>query len=422
MATQFFHRRFTAFIGAFLFALLSTPAMVLAQGVSGTWHFDAGYDMTFSDSGGTFTGSGAGGGYTWVVTNGVVAGNSISWHESYNELSYTVERTGTVSGDSMSGTATTSYGQNLTWAATRISGGPSATPTATPTAGSKRETALQLFCNRQGVNLEIASCTVTLADAGPPPRTVPTGVVTFSAAGGFVPASAQCAPVQTQYSPGIGSCKAEFAVPFGFPTGAAFPIEAFYPGDSNFEESASVHSLIQAGCVGTPDTPCSGGVSATFADIPAIIRNILAVSLQCGSTKAPVLSMSPYAVGSSDSCDMDSSVGLQFGEILSELNLDQELAGAIGNALGKQNLGNSSALEALRDMMKDVGKGVAPLGSLDNPNELDQIFRLYLKRQNKGKRLAILPRSSSRTRHAVLPPSAAAKKLYTETVGTISVS
>ncbi|MBN8549873.1 MAG: hypothetical protein J0M12_11210, partial [Deltaproteobacteria bacterium] len=42
--------------------------------------------------------------------------------------------------------------------------------------------------------------------------------------------------------------------------------------------------------------------------------------------------------------------------------------------------------------------------------------------QNKGKRLAILPRSSSRTRHAVLPPSAAAKKLYTETVGTISVS
>jgi hypothetical protein len=95
---------------ACLGALLIVP-FAAAEDINGTWRFDYGYDMTFIGSGGSFTGSGSGNGYTWSVTNGVVSGSSVSWNESYNEINYTVARTGTISGDSMSGTLTTNVGQ-----------------------------------------------------------------------------------------------------------------------------------------------------------------------------------------------------------------------------------------------------------------------------------------------------------------------
>ena len=256
-----------------------------AQNINGTWHFDYGYDMTFSGSGGSFTGSGAGSGYTWSVTNGTISGSSVSWHESYDQINYTVDRTGTISGDSMSGTLTTNAGQNLSWSATRISGGgPVTTPTpnATPPSGGKRPTKITLFCNRTGVLLETADCVATVADAGPQPVSLPTGTISFQATNGFFPATGSCFPTQTQFSPGIGSCKAIFQIPNGFPLGAKFPIDAVYNGDTNFDSSSTSHQLIVASCVGTPENPCKNSIGLDFTEVPEVIQNKIDALILCG--------------------------------------------------------------------------------------------------------------------------------------------
>lgn len=150
----------------------------------------------------------------------------------------------------------------------------------------KRPTRVNLFCNRSGPQLETARCSATIADAGAPPRSLPTGSVDFVASGGFFPELASCFPTQTAFSPGIGSCEAVFQVPSGFPIGARFPIEAVYSGSDQFDSSATSHDLIQAGCVGDGNTPCSGAVSLGFANVPEIIQSVLDVVVGCGGTTA----------------------------------------------------------------------------------------------------------------------------------------
>lgn len=267
--------------------VISFSSTAYAEDINGTWAFDYGYNMTFSGSGGSFSGTGGeGSSYTWVITNGVLSGNSVSWKESYNEITYLVDRQGTISGNTMSGTWTSSWGQNGNWTATRISGG-GGTGGGNNGGGSstKRPTAINLFCNRTGVGLSTADCAATVADAGAPPRMTPSGTIDFVATNGFFPGAAQCFPTQTPYSPGIASCRVQFSVPFGFPLGAAFPIDATYSGDSNFSPSSTSHTLIQAGCVGTPEKPCSGAVALAFADFPQILKNSISSFIVCGKNK-----------------------------------------------------------------------------------------------------------------------------------------
>ena len=133
----------------------------LADDVNGRWYFDYGYYMEFVQAGNTFTGTGGeGSSYTWEITDGVINGNTISWKESYNEIAYLVDRVGTINGDTITGTWSSSWGQNGDFVATK--------------AADKRPTSTFVFCNRTSVGLSVADCYITVGDAGAPPRQAPT--------------------------------------------------------------------------------------------------------------------------------------------------------------------------------------------------------------------------------------------------------
>lgn len=365
--------------------------VVNAESITGTWSFDSiysgshyHYDMTFTQQGTVITGSGGSGGTTWQIVNGTVSGSAVSWREDYDGSNYYADRTGTISGDNMSGTWG-NQSQSGTWTAVRKSaGGSNGSGDGDGSGTAKRPTALKLFCNRTGVNLETAKCAVNLADAGPPPRSVPTGSVELLATNGFSPAKASCFPQQTQFSPGIASCNVEFSIPFGFPLGGKFPIDAVYSGDAKFDGSSTSHTLIQAGCIGTPTNPCSGAVAMSFADIPAIVNNIIKVVLQCGSGSLNPKTFHARLGNGSGSCLINASTGADLIDLLDDLGFDQELAGKLGDALGQQTLGNDSTLKALKDMFKDAALDKAVLDELNESNEsMKRLFELYLKRQKK---------------------------------------
>lgn len=254
--------------------------------------------------------------------NGTISGGSILMRHAYYNSSYYAENVGTVNGTTMTGTWSNSS-QAGGFTCTLVSGvGVNVTPTPTPIVGNKRPTAINLFCNRGGVNLERASCAVTLADAGPPPRFAPTGAVDFVSTNGFFPANASCFPQQTQYSPGILSCIVEFQVPFGFPIGAKFPIDATYLGDTNFEGSSTSHSLIQAGCVGTPDKPCSGAVAMSFANIPQILKNAISTVISCGSSNTKK-SYEPRDSSNIKDCQTTLQANQSLIDMIQQLNAEQ---------------------------------------------------------------------------------------------------
>lgn len=153
-----------------------------------------------------------------------------------------------------------------------------------PGNNSKRSTSTTMFCNRSGTNLESAKCSVTVADAGASPRSLPSGTVDFSATDGFLPSSASCQLQQTSYSPGIGACDVQFSVPAGFGIGIKFPINAVYSGDSSFNSSSTSHKLINPGCVSTPGkAPCPNSVGLYFNGIPEVVKNKISLLLDCGS-------------------------------------------------------------------------------------------------------------------------------------------
>ena len=318
---------------AFLGLLL--PVLVCAEDINGIWHFDYGYNMTFTGSGESFTGSGAGNGYTWPVTNGVISGNSISWHESYDQITYTVDRVGTINGDSMSGTYTTGGGggAGVPWSATRISGGAGPTPTPTPDSGSgKRLTASTIFCNREGVDLATAKCSVTVADQGPPPRILPTGTVNLSATGGFFPAAAECALQQVSFSPGVGSCEVQFTVPSGFSIGTAFPINSTYPENEIFRGSSTSHQLIEVSCVGVPGKTCPDSIGISYSGIPKLVDNLFSILAECGSGVSTSSALHPAARRQSrqihkrdgllvrgGNCKMTAALGLDLDRLLTDI-------------------------------------------------------------------------------------------------------
>lgn len=377
------------------FAILFS-SYAFSEDINGKWKFDYGYYMTFSGSGGSFTGSGGeGSSYTWVITNGTISGNNVSWKESYNEITYLVDRVGTINGDTMTGSWTSSWGQSGGFTATRVvgsgGGGGSPTPTPSPTpagVGAKRPTAISLFCNRIGVLLERASCAATVGDAGAPPRSTPTGYVTFAATNGFFPASAQCALQQTPYSPGVSSCIAEFQVPNGFPVGAKFPIDATYGGDTNFAPSSTSHTLIQAGCVGDANNPCSGAVALTFSNLPQILKGKVQTVFECGKL-ATNKSLNFSSRGINDAlnkCLGTLKIDAQLGEILSGLTLEEytKLAASLSKAEAESDL----LLNAIR-ASNDPKYQLQLQQSIGKQQELTNLMVKILNDQAKLKKDAI---------------------------------
>jgi len=226
-----------------------------------------------------------------------------------------------------------------TWTATRIAGSGGG-----GTAGNKRSTALQLFCNRSGPNLEIAKCSVTIADQGPPPRTLPTGIVNFVATGGFTPATASCQITQTQYSPGIGSCEVQFAVPIGFTIGAKFPIEVSYAGDTNFDTSSKAHELIVSSCVGDANTPCSGEVDLGLAN-DEILSNKLSAIIGCGRIipKAQMALALPAG-----SCSVNGNLGVDMIELVD--NLDEAEWRELSNSISAADAKTDQLLRKIKEI------------------------------------------------------------------------
>ena len=267
-----------------LFAIaVFAPLQRAHADVSGRWscHFnlsgsgDYPQDFLLTESGGTITGSEVSPGQNTPFADlaGTISGNKIDMRSDYTKSSgaygYFAIISGIVSGSSMSGswhnngqaggfTCTQTSSTAPTATPTPISVVSTPVPTLSPINTTKRPTAISLFCNRTGVGLSVADCAVTVGDAGAPPRSAPTGLVNFVASNGFFPSAASCYLIQTPYSPGVVSCKAEFAVPLNFPIGIAFPIDATYEGDSVFASATTSHATIQAGCIGTRRTHAQG--------------------------------------------------------------------------------------------------------------------------------------------------------------------
>jgi len=286
-----------AFIKAMTLAVqalfLIVPTAQAQSNVAGYWvcNYNIGasvfpQDLTLSQIGSDVTGEG---GYVetesavFTVT-GTVVGTQFDFYDDYIGSSYAAGSSGTVNGNTIAGTWGDTNGLTGTFDCARGAAvSPTPVPTVIPTA-IKRATAATIFCNRVGLGLSTAACTVSVADKGAPPRVSPVGSVSFFASGGFAPSAGSCTLQATAFSPGIASCSFNLAVPAGFAIGVKFPIEAQYTGNQTYASSATSHQLIFASCVGTPSRPCSGAVALNIVDA-VITKNTLKTIASCGSVR-----------------------------------------------------------------------------------------------------------------------------------------
>lgn len=402
-----------SFIAALIFSASICSTNCHAEDINGTWHFDYGYDMTFTGSGNTFTGTGSSGSITWIIINGVINGNNVSWREEYQPGGwYWDERTGTINGDTITGTFTDSSNYTANFVANRISGGGGSGSGGGSSGGNKRPTAISLFCNRNGVGLSNADCSVTVADKGAPPRSAPTGVVNFTATNGFFPGSGSCSLQQTQYSPGIVSCTAQFAVPNGFPIGAKFPIDATYPGDTAFSGSSTSHELIQAGCVGDQNNPCSGAVALSFANIPQVLRNTIAAIAGCGGGNAPRSLPAVAQAGLFGGCRISIDMNGDVARMLTSLNLDTNMCAQMANSISNADA-TDQTLRALRDMFRNAAGSPSYLEEIKFDPELMNAELQRIMRQNQNTRPARMRANNS------LRPLQAKKRIIAK-MGTVT--
>lgn len=354
--------------------LLGTIALdASADATSGHWVCDYLFggshypqDLNLTQNGTNFNGtvSHSNGGSVFSNVAGTFNGSQIEFLDTYTGQNYQATSKGTLNGDEITGTWKDSFNQAGSFTCTR-KGSVSSTPTATPTStppGTKRKTAISIFCNRTGVGLGIAECSVSIADAGAPPRSLPSGTISFAATGGFFPSSGSCAIQQTQFSPGIGACNIQFQVPLNFPIAVPFPIDATYAGDSVFEGSTTSHALISAGCIGDQEHPCSGAVALTFANLPQILKNAFSTVLGCGKvskTSAATVDGHELSAGLGidklvEGCAGIIKIDSKVSEILAEMTAQQlqELSSDISKS--------SASSDKLLNALKELGKRSLP--------------------------------------------------------------
>lgn len=307
-------RSLLALLAASVSLFFVRPAQAID--VTGTWTFDSDYQgtsyistNTLTQTGTTISGSGFGGAYTWPIS-GTINGSSIVLNVVYNELpSYSAQFVGTTDGATMSGSWSSSWSQTGSFTGEKTS--------------QKRPTAIRLLCNRTA-DLTQANCFATVGDSGAPPRITPTGTVRFTANSGFMTFGDTCQLQPTAYSPGVAGCSAQYTPPAGFPVGAAFPVDAVYEGDSEFDMSATSHELLMASCIGDAQNPCSGAVALEFADGGAIIKNVLKALLSCGGAGIPRSFALPNAAeGNGGSCSFEAEADMDLMEELQEMTEEQ---------------------------------------------------------------------------------------------------
>lgn len=377
--------------------VLFTPIFSASADVSGRWscHFDLNgsgdfpQDFLLAQNSSVISGQEvySGTNTAFADITGSINGTNISMHMQYNQSSgapgYYADVVGTVNGSSMSGTWSNAS-QAGGFSCSQTSGsGSNATPTPTPVGQSGlRPTATFVFCNRTGVGLSTADCSITVGDAGAPPRTMPTGTVKLTASGGFFPANGSCALQQSQYSPGVGACKVEFAIPFGYPIGVPFPIDAEYPGDSNFASSGTEHKNIDVACVGDSLHPCSGNVGFTFADWPQIYKNFVSGAYECGNYGNPHKSSPLRSIfGDIAKCAGNVGIDIKVGNILAGLDFSeiQNLAGLISNkdAVSDPVLKAIQALDDAKNLQKVQD-------SLNDAQKMNDLIQQIMKEQHNA--------------------------------------
>ncbi len=206
MNTSLFTRRNFCSYALSLLCFVAVSVSSAAADVSGLWtcHFnlnglgDYPQDINMFQVGSSVTGQEFAQGTQSAFANissGTTDGINFSIRVDYIGQSYFAIIEGAVSGSSMSGNWHNDSQQGgFAWS---LAGSAVGTPSPTPNPGDKRPTAINLFCNRTGVGLSTADCAVTVGDAGPPPRSAPTGQAKFVSRNGFFPANGACDLQQT---------------------------------------------------------------------------------------------------------------------------------------------------------------------------------------------------------------------------------
>ncbi|MCC6952807.1 MAG: hypothetical protein IT290_01680 [Deltaproteobacteria bacterium] len=268
----------------------------------------------------------------FALVSGTTDGSTATLELDYLSSAFSATAVGTYSGDSMTGSWLSNESQSGVFTCTRVSPGEG--------NSSRRDSGITLFCNRTGQALSVADCSISVGDKGPLPRVTPSGPVEFATRNGFLPTAASCTLMQTPLSPGVSSCKVQFQIPLGFPIAAQFPIEAIYNGDTRFSPAATEHRLIEAGCVGTPDNPCSGAVALSFAAVPTISKSAMAAILSCGGSTTGAVQKRDSTSGSDakNECRFKVTAKASAAAILAQIEDRTELA-----PLSRQILRNLSA-------------------------------------------------------------------------------
>lgn len=330
-------------IGLFLLTML-LPVYRAYGDVTGIWTCDfvlgSGHypqDFNLIETNGVLSGQEYTSGTTNAFANiiGTVSGNHLHFTTPYLSGSYTGTEDADVSGDTMTGTWSSNVGQAGTFSCTKT--------------GNKRASAIQIFCNRIGVNLETADCFASVADADSPPLMAPTGTVNFTATNGFIPGAASCDLQTTQYSGSVTSCEAQFAVPSGYPLGVAFPIAGDYTGDSKFKSASANHELIDASCVGTPANPCDNSIGLGFPNQPHSDNGGIDVSGSCstGASKdGSSFVADKNSTGIDGRCLIAINDEIDLADVLSALSPEEFLA--VAKTITAKDIMNFPALQNVR--------------------------------------------------------------------------
>ena len=158
-------------------------------------------------------------------------------------------------------------GSNLATLKSAADCAPPPPPPSSPSGGGgstqSRGTATQVICNRGPDPLDNSVCTATVGDADAPPRTTPTGPVSFTTTTGIFTVGSTCQLQETPSSPGVASCSVTYTpqAPGVFPL-----VTATYQGDATHRPSTGSTSFI----IAAPPPP-EGNAATNPADCPGIL-------------------------------------------------------------------------------------------------------------------------------------------------------
>ncbi len=147
----------------------------------------------------------------------------------------------------------------------------------------RRPTGATVRCDRGPLPTSDSRCTVTVGDAGPPPRSAPVGTVRWTATEGGFPTGSSCRLQVSGSGPGISFCAVAYRPgPKGTPGGTEIPVTAAYEGSDVHRPTGQRHRLIDATVIdpGTGEQGPSAEQCAAMADARGARRAIPRVNQQ----------------------------------------------------------------------------------------------------------------------------------------------